>query len=150
MSPAQKGVPAVDVVDVPRLTLAGAQRALAAAAETATSLGCSVVVLVADPAGDPLAMARMDGAPLFSVTAAAKKAWTAAASGTRGSDICDVFGSDPTLLHALAPKVDELMAVGGATPIAMAGGVAGAIGVSGATEEQDQQIADAGAAAVAS
>ncbi len=135
-------------VDTPRLTLAGAQRALSAAIETAEALGCSVVITVVDPAGDPITMVRMDGAPLFSVTVAAKKGWTAAASGARGSDLREAFNADPTLLHALAPKVDELMAVGGATPIQVEGATAGAVAVSGATEEQDQRIADAGAAAL--
>ena len=96
--------------------------------------------------GSPLAMLRMDGAPLFSVEVAEKKAWTAAASGARTADLRTVFGADPALLHGLAPMVDRLLAVGGGAPIRVDdpsnGGVAGAIGVSGATEDQDQQIAD--------
>ena len=58
------------------------------------------------------------------------------------------FNADPTLLHALAPKVERMMAVGGSTPVRANGTVAGAIGVSGASEEQDQQIADAAATAI--
>jgi glc operon protein GlcG len=40
--------------------------------------------------------------------------------------------------------------VGGGTPVTIDGQVAGAVGVSGATEDQDQQIASIAAAAIAS
>ena len=65
----------------PALTLEGADALVAAARRHAESLGVSVVIHVCDPAGDPLALARMDGSPKFSITIAAKKAWTAAAAG---------------------------------------------------------------------
>jgi uncharacterized protein GlcG (DUF336 family) len=58
------------------------------------------------------------------------------------------FNADQTLLHALAPKVDQMMAVGGGAPVVIDGVVAGAVGVSGATEAEDQQIADAAISAV--
>src|SRR5258707_12806064 len=38
----------------------------------------SVVVAVADPHGELIAFARMDGAPISSIRIAANKAWTAA------------------------------------------------------------------------
>jgi glc operon protein GlcG len=129
-------------VTAPRLTLWGARLLVDAALETATELDVAVVVCVCDPAGDPIASVRMDGAFKFSIPIAAKKAWTAAAAGAPTSALAPQFLADPTLLHALAPKVDELMTVGGGTPVLVDGQVAGAVGVSGATEEQDQQIAD--------
>ncbi len=138
-----------DFVDRPVITHAGARRALDGAIAEADSLGTPVVIVITDAAGNTVTMARMDGAPLFSIEVAEKKGWTAAASGARTCDLRDVFNADPTLLHALAPKVDDLMAVGGATPIIVDGATAGAVAVSGATEEQDQQIADAGAQCLA-
>lgn len=79
-------------------------------------------------------------------------AWVSAAisarfcSGVRPDAMC-------TLMRGIrrppgSPGVDELMPVGGGTPIVHAGGVVGAVGVSGATEEQDQEIADAAVAAL--
>lgn len=62
------------VTTTQRLTLDGGQRLVEAARRHAASLGASVVIHVCDPAGDPLAMARMDGSPKFSLTVAAKKA----------------------------------------------------------------------------
>ncbi len=125
------------------LTANAATQLITAATTVADSLGVEVVIHVADPSGNPIAMLRMDGAPLFSVEVAAKKAWTAAASRTPTSLLREVFNADPTLVHALAPKIENLMAVGGAAPILLDGSVVGSIGVSGATEVQDQQIADA-------
>jgi len=133
---------------VPELSAAGALAIVDAAVGEAGRLGVAVVVAISDRAGNPLALLRMDGAPLFSVDVARKKAWTAAASGLRTEALRDVFLGDPTLLHGLTPKVEMLMAVGGGTPIVSDGVVAGAVGISGATEEQDQEIADAAASVV--
>ncbi|MGH1505925.1 MAG: GlcG/HbpS family heme-binding protein [Acidimicrobiales bacterium] len=130
------------VTSVPQLTAAAARRLVDAAVARADELGVAVVVHVADAGGAPLALHRMDGAPVFSVTVAAKKAWTAVAAGARTAELREAFMADPVLLHALAPKIDEVMAVGGATPVVVDGRVAGAVGVSGATEEQDQDCAD--------
>jgi glc operon protein GlcG len=139
-------VPAVE--SVPNLTAAGARLAVDAAVAEADRLGVAVVIAVVDRAGNPLALLRMDAAPLFSVEVAEKKAWTAAAGRAPTDAMRTAFNADPTLLHALAPKIDRLMAVGGGAPVRAGGAVAGAIGVSGATEEEDQQIADVAAAAV--
>ena len=135
-----------DTASVPDITSAGARRAIDAAVAEADRIGVEVVIAVVDRGGNPMALLRMDAAPLFSVEVAQKKAWTAIAGRAPTDRLKQVFESDPTLLHGLAPKIDRLMAVGGGTPIVVAGQVAGAVGVSGATEEQDQQIADTAAA----
>ncbi len=134
------------VMNVPRLTLSGARSVVDAALEHARALGVHVVIHVCDPAGDPLAMVRMDGSPKFSITIAAKKAWTAAAAGVPTSEIGADFLVDATLLHGIAANVDESIPVGGGVPVLVAGEVAGAVGVSGATEQQDHEIAEAAAA----
>lgn len=133
---------------VPNLTAAGARAAVDAALEEAGRLGVDVVIAVVDRGGNPLALLRMDAAPLFSVEVAEKKAWTAVAGRTRTDGLRDAFNGDPTLLHGLAPKIDRLMAVGGGTPVLVDGQVAGAVGVSGASEAQDQQIADHAATSI--
>jgi uncharacterized protein GlcG (DUF336 family) len=138
----------VDVVSTPRLTLDGADRLITAARTEAASLGVDVVVHVCDPGGHPIAMVRMDASPTFSIEIARKKAWTAAASGAATASLAKDFMSEPTLLHGVAGNVDELITVGGGVPVRVEGRVAGAIGVSGATEDQDHQIADAAVAFV--
>lgn len=134
------------IESVPDLTAAGARLAIDEAVAEADRLGVRVVIAVVDRGGNPLALLRMDGAPLFSVEVAEKKAWTAVAGRGPTDTMRAAFNADPTLLHALAPKVDRLMAVGGGAPVRVDGAVAGAIGVSGASEAQDQQIANAAAA----
>jgi glc operon protein GlcG len=131
------------IESVPNLTAAGARLLIDAAVAEADGLGVAVVIAVVDRGGNPLALLRMDGAPLFSVEVAEKKAWTAAAGRGPTDAMREVFNADPTLIHALAPKVDRLMAVGGGAPVRVDGAVAGAVGVSGASEAQDQQIANA-------
>lgn len=131
------------VSTTPQLTLEGAQRLLDAARRHADSLGVDVVLHVCDAAGDVIAMARLDGSPKFSVTVAAKKAWTAAAAGATTAALATDFLDDTALLHGVAGNVDELITVGGGVPVMIDGSVAGAIGVSGATEQQDHEIAEA-------
>ncbi len=135
---------------VPNVTAAGARTAIDTAVALADELGVRVVVSVVDRGGNPVALLRMDGAFLFSVEVAEKKAWTAAAAGIPTEHLRAGFNANPTLLHGLSPKIDQLMAVGGGIPVMVDGQVAGAVGVSGATEEQDEQIATAGATAISS
>jgi uncharacterized protein GlcG (DUF336 family) len=136
------------ITNVPTLTLSGARSVIEAAHEHARALGVNVVIHVCDPAGDPLAMVRMDGSPKFSITIAAKKAWTAAAARASTSTLGADFLADAALLHGVAANVDELIPVGGGVPVLVAGEIAGAVGVSGASEQQDHEIAEAAAAAV--
>lgn len=131
-----------------RITATGARAATDAAFTVAAELGVAVVVVVTDAAGDVVSVVRGDGAFKFSLEVARKKAWTAATAGARTAELAAGFVASPTLLHVLTPGVDELMPVGGGTPVLHDGMVVGAVGVSGATEEQDQQIADAAVAAV--
>ncbi|HHC07901.1 MAG TPA: heme-binding protein [Actinobacteria bacterium] len=134
---------------VPELTLAGAQTAVEAALARAKELGVEVVVAATDRAGRLLAFARMDGAFVLSIEVAVKKAKTVClAAGAATAGLWEVFGNDPELLHGLAPKLDDVVPVGGGVPITVDGELAGAVGVSGATAAQDADIAAAGAAAV--
>ncbi len=134
---------------VPDVTLEGAQRAVEAALGRAGEVGVQVVVAVTDRAGRLVTFARMDDALVLSIDVAQKKAATVVfGNGNTTSELWDIFGSDPELLHGLAPKLPDLMPVGGAVPILVDGVLAGAVGVSGATAAQDEDIATAGAAAV--
>lgn len=124
-----------------RLTLAGAIELLDSARTIAETIGVAVVIQVCDPAGVPIAMARMDGSPVFSIGIARKKAWTAAAAGTTTAELGAAFNASPGLLHGVAGNVEDLITVGGGVPVVVDDQIVGAIGVSGATEAQDHQIA---------
>lgn len=73
--------------------------------------------MVVDPASDPIAVIRGDGAPKFSIEVAMKKAWTSAAVGAPSNRNAEQFLSTLSLTHFLGPGIVDLMPVGGATPI---------------------------------
>jgi len=133
------------VAEIATLTLEGAQRALEGSLRHARSLGVPVCVAVADQAGHLLAFARMDGAPLLSASIAQDKAYTVAAFGGLATHHWfDLIKDDPPLLHGIV-KTERLVVFGGGVPVLSDGRVAGAVGVSGGSAEQDRAIAEAGA-----
>jgi glc operon protein GlcG len=135
-----------DTSEVPTLTLAGARRVLDASLAVAGDLGVAVCVAVADRSGHLLAFARMDGAALLSMSIAQDKAYTVAAfGGLPTHEWFDLIKDEPALLHGIV-KTDRLIVFAGGVPVRAGGVLAGAVGVSGGSAEQDRTIAEAGAA----
>jgi len=131
------------------VSLNGAQRAIEAAIRAADGLGVSVCIAVCDSGGNPVASARMDGAPLLSMDIATNKAWTVTQfNGMPTSQWWSVIEGEPSLVHGIT-HTPRLVVFGGGEPIVLDGTVAGAVGVSGGSAEQDTAIATAGATAVA-
>src|SRR4030088_2529575 len=64
--------------NLPVIDYAEAKKIIDLIVEKAAQTEKSVVVAVADPHGELIAFARMDGAPISSIRIAANKAWTAA------------------------------------------------------------------------
>ena len=138
----------VDYLMAPSATLHAAQRAIAAAIESAEALAVDVCIAVTDGAGHLLAMVRMDRAPLLCVQIAQDKAYSVASfGGLPTSDWWRMLESEPALLHGII-KTDRLTVFGGGVPLVADGRTVGAIGVSGGSSEQDVHIAEAGAAAI--
>jgi glc operon protein GlcG len=137
-----------DYVMAPSATLSAAQRAIAAAIETAETLAVDVCIAVTDGAGHLLAMARMDRAPLLCIQIAQDKAYSVASfGGLPTSDWWRMLESEPALLHGII-KTDRLTVFGGGVPLVADGRTIGAIGVSGGSSEQDVTVAEAGAAVI--
>ncbi|QAY62212.1 heme-binding protein [Xylanimonas allomyrinae] len=136
------------VFDQRSLTLDGATAVLDGARRRAVELGVPVCLAVADPAGTLLAFARMDGAARLSIALAQDKAYTVAAFGLPTSEWYPMIANDPALLHGIV-KADRLMIFPGGVPVRLDGVTVGAVGVSGGTAAQDDEIAAAGAAALA-
>ena len=128
------------------ITLEGARRVLDAALTEARRLAVAVVIHVCDPTGETVMSARMDGAPLLSVGVARDKAWTVAAFGQPTHWWAELIEDEPSL--AALGNGRPLMPVPGGVPIIVAEKMVGAIGVSGATAEEDRRVAEAGAAGV--
>jgi uncharacterized protein GlcG (DUF336 family) len=132
----------------PSLTLAGARVALDAALTRADELGVAVNVSVCDAAGHEIAFARMDGAALLSADIARDKAYTVAAFlGIPTDRWFSMIEEAPALREGIVHR-DRLVIFGGGVPVTIDGATVGAVGVSGGTAEQDQEVATAGAAAL--
>lgn len=137
-----------DTTSVTTLTLDGARKVLDAALAHAVELQQRVCISVCDRAGHQIVFARMDGAPVLSMSIAADKAYTVTAFGPDTRDWYGLIKDEPALLAGLV-KTDRLVIFGGGVAVSADGQTVGAIGVSGSTAEGDHQIAAAGAAALA-
>jgi glc operon protein GlcG len=125
-----------------------AQRAIGAAREAAGGLGVPVCIAVCDQAGHLVAFERMDGAPLMSAQLAQDKAYSVCAfNGLPTDQWWPMLQAEGALLHGIV-KTDRLVIFGGGAPIRSGGRLVGAVGVSGGSEEQDGQIAKAGASSL--
>ncbi|MBK9971891.1 MAG: heme-binding protein [Acidimicrobiaceae bacterium] len=131
------------------LSLAGARAVLDAAIAAATTAGLAVCVAVCDAGGNALATARMDGAPILSLQIATDKAWTVAVfNGLPTAGWWQLIEGEPALVHGIT-HTPRLVVFGGGEPVRSGGALAGAVGVSGGSAEQDAMIAATGAAALA-
>jgi glc operon protein GlcG len=134
------------------LTLAGARVVLAAAERKADELKVKVNIWVVDDGGHPLTFARMDGARPASAYTSNTKAFTAATlrqpTGPlpAGATPIDVH-LNLSLQNAAVAGGGRLTTLLGGVPIIVDGQVIGAIGVGGATGEQDATVAKAAVAA---
>ena len=130
----------------PKLTLEGAKAVLAAAERRAVEIGVPMNIAIVDDGGHLLAFSRMDGAKLSSVCIAITKAHGSAIrrlpTGPAGADSSNVLLS---LSLAIASGANQTPLRGG-LPILADGECIGAIGVSNGSEEQDVDVAKAGAA----
>ena len=131
-----------------RLNLTGAEAALAAARAKAAELKVVVNIAVVDDGGHLLAFVRMDNARPGSAPTAITKA-TAAATFRQATGPLPPRGEPDTLLSlgvslAAAASGGKATPLLGGVPIVVDGQVIGAVGVGGATGEQDTEVAKAG------
>lgn len=129
------------------ITSAAAQRMIAAAEAKATEMGRPMCIAVCDADGTIKAFSRMDGAPLLSVQISQDKAYTAISFSMATHEWFDFIKGDPPLLHGIV-KTDRLVVFGGGYPIMAGGQMIGGIGVSGGHYSHDQEVAQAGLAAL--
>jgi uncharacterized protein GlcG (DUF336 family) len=110
----------------------------------AQDMGARVNVAVVDASGLLAAFLRMPGAPLHSVDIAIDKAYTAVSFGLPTHQWADALQSHSDAVREGIVLRPRFVAFGGGFPLVEAGQRIGAIGVSGGSEAQDQQIAQAG------
>jgi uncharacterized protein GlcG (DUF336 family) len=128
--------------EVPALTYEGARVAAEAAGAAAAERGVSPVISAVDAGGALVYLVRPDSAQVASVEVTTDKARTAAIYRRPSKDFEDqASGGRPSALH-LARAVP----LQGGVPIEHDGEVIGAIGVSGATDaDEDRELAEIGA-----
>jgi glc operon protein GlcG len=127
------------------LTLKAAKRIAEAAEAEAQKRGATVVIAVVDDGGYLLVLERLDNTQVASVEVGIAKARTAAIF-RRPSKVFEDQVRDGRVAALGLPGAAPLQ---GGIPIVFEGKVIGAIGVSGNTPQEDEDIAKAGAAALA-
>jgi glc operon protein GlcG len=128
----------------PALALADCERIAAAAMAEAERHGWSVAIAILDDGGHLLHFMRMDGATPANAGIAVEKARTAALSRrTSGAWEERVKAGRVAML-----KMPGILPVQGGVPIIVDGTCVGAVGVSGVQSHEDEQIAQAGIAAL--
>lgn len=125
------------------LSWQGAQKMTQAACLFAQENDLRICVQVLDRHGNPLAMQRINQAPLPSTTIARDKAYTAVSFGFGTHLWQERLKNQPHLISGLENR-KHVVLFGGGLPIRHEGEIIGAIGVSGASEAQDQACARAG------
>lgn len=125
----------------PVLDYSEAKKIIDLITDKAAQMQKSVVVAVADPHGELIAFARMDGAPISSIRIASNKAWTAARERKPTKDIGEKV-RHPEKGHDIAYYGDpRFVGWGGGLPIWKDGSVAGAVAVSGLSSHEDIELA---------
>jgi glc operon protein GlcG len=130
------------LVDKKILTLEAAEKVAAAAEAEAKKRNATVVIVVVDDGGYPLVLKRLNDTQVASVEVGIGKARTAAIFRRPSKDFEDQI-KNGRVASLVLPGATPLQ---GGVPLVFDGKVIGAIGVSGNTPREDEDIAKAGAA----
>ena len=129
------------------VTLNDAKRVIAAAEKQAEEIGQPMNIAVVDEGGNLVAHARMDGAWIGSIDISINKAFTSRAFDIATKDLAAHSQSGGQFFGIHVSNNGRVMIFAGGVPLKRDGKVVGGIGVSGGSGEQDQAVAEAGAAA---
>jgi uncharacterized protein GlcG (DUF336 family) len=127
-------------------SLAEANLMLDAAQQKAEEIGCPEVLCVADAAGYPIALRRLDGGKVTSVEIAINKAFTAAGHRKATHNYKNAYPGEEAFGIFTQHGGRFTVFVGG-FPITVDGQVVGSIAASGGNGEQDTAVCEAGIAA---
>lgn len=132
---------------LPGINWEAAVIAARAAVLHAEANGWRINVAVVDRSGNLMSFLRMPGAFLHSIDIAIDKAYTAASFGFSTKDWMSHIGHDDGMKFGFSAR-PRLVVFGGGLPIPAGSDWIGGIGVSGATEAEDEACARAGLAAI--
>ena len=129
-------------------TLAQARTVIEAAERKASETGQPMNIAVVDAGGNLVSHVRMDGAWIGSIDISINKAFTSRAFDIQTKDLGENSQPGQQFYGIHSSNQGRIMIFAGGIPLKQADQVIGAIGVSGGTGEQDQAVAEAGAAAL--
>jgi glc operon protein GlcG len=129
----------------PDINLDNAKKVAAAAAVEARKNKWNMVIAIVDTHGELVYLERFDNSQVASINIAQGKARTAARFKRPTKAFQDDLAGGGHGLRIL--NLEGAVAVQGGLPLVMDGKIVGAIGVSGATGDQDSIVATAGVAA---
>lgn len=129
------------------ILLEEAQAVIEAAMQKAEEIGQPMNVAVVDNGRDLKAFARMEDAWLGSIDIAINKAFTSASFLMPTQDLTEMTQPGQPLYGLETTNFGRVIIFAGGIPLMRGEEVAGAIGVSGGTVDQDQEVAEAGVAA---
>ncbi len=122
------------------LTLEQAEAWIKKACAKATQLGVTVSVCVVDAGGNPVALARMDGAGVLSPDIARGKAYTAVAFKSHSKEMAERLKDRPAAgLGLTQVSGNRIVLLPGGVLAKKGEEIIGAVGVSGATSDQDHE-----------
>ena len=124
-----------------RFDLAAAKRIAERAEARSAELGVPVVIAAADAGGNLMLLHRIEGALLASIEIAINKAWSAVAFQAPTATLGPLASGDGPLPGLADTNSGRVVLFGGGVPVHVDGELAGAIGISGGTAEQDVDIA---------
>ena len=130
------------------ITLEEAQRIISAAEEKARQMGQPMNIAVMDAGRNLVAFHRMDGAWVASTDIAIDKAFTSAGRGLTTRKIGEMAQPGQPLFGINTTNGGRIVIFAGGVPLMRDGEVIGAIGVSGGTVDEDEEVAEAGVAAL--
>ncbi len=131
-----------------QITLAQAESIVEACKAEALSVGQPMNIAVVDDGGNLVAFCSMDGTKLIGVDISQKKALTAVYFQTDTRDLVPLVQPGQPLYGIESTTEGRLVVFGGGVLLKTATGeVAGGVGVSAGTVEEDHQVAAAGQAA---
>ena len=131
------------------VSLEDARRVISAAEGKAEEVGQPMNIAVVDAGGNLVSHVRMDGAWIGSIDISINKAFTSRAFDISTKDLAEPSQPGGQFYGIHVSNGGRIRIFAGGIPLSSGDGgeVVGAIGVSGGSGEQDQTVAEAGAAA---
>ncbi len=99
-----------------------------------------IAVCVIDIHGNVVLKHRMNGAPVFAIEIAERKAYTSALVGLRTAELCPLVQPGQDLFPLMGLSGGRFCSMSGGAPLKSEGQLVAGVGVSGGTVEQDVEI----------